>query len=314
MWNSGGDAYDAISRQIATALEHCVARLDLNLGERILDLATGTGWTSRLVARRGAEVVGTDIAGDLLAAASERANKEGLKIDYRIGDAEKLPFPDQSFDGVISTFGVMFASCPEAAAAELARVCKRDGRIALATWLPDSSVFKMFLVMRPFMPPSPSPAPSPFEWGNKDRVRALLSHAFDLGFEEGIATYFDRDGAAAWDAFVTGYGPTKALMKSLDDARQHQLKQAFVAFYDSYGTTRHHRSSRILDNDREAQIIRISRRSIVPFRGWGTGRLGLQAPAVSPLGPSPKPRPPEGVTAVGARPTPRQAGCFGLKA
>jgi SAM-dependent methyltransferase len=237
VWSSGGEAYDAISRQIATALEHGVARLDPRPGETILDLATGTGWTSRLVARRGANVIGADIANDLLAAATERARKEGLKIEYRVGDAEKLPFADQAFDGVISTFGVMFASRPEAAAAELARVCKHGGRIALATWLPDSSVFKMFQVMRPFMPAPPSPPPpSPFEWGSRDRVRALLSPDFDLQFEEGVATYFDRDGAAAWDAFVTGYGPTKALAQNLDENRRLALKQAFIASCDAYRT------------------------------------------------------------------------------
>jgi SAM-dependent methyltransferase len=237
VWSSGGEAYDAISRQIGTALEHCVARLDPKPGERILDLATGTGWTSRLVARRGAHVVGADIAGDLLAAARERARQEGLDIEYRIGDAEQLPFSDQAFDGVTSTFGVMFASRPQAAAAELARVCKRGGRVALATWLPDSSVFKMFLVLRQFMPAPPSPAsPSPFEWGSKERVRALLSDHFDLRFEEGVATHFDRDGAAIWEAFVTGYGPTKALAKSLDESRRRELKQAFIAFHDNYRT------------------------------------------------------------------------------
>ena len=237
VWNSGGEAYDAISRQIGAALEHCVARLSPEPGEEILDLATGTGWTSRLVARRGANLIGVDIASELLAAATECASKEGLKIEYQIGDAEKLPFADQTFDGVISTFGVMFASRPEGAARELARVCRRGGRIALATWLPDGGVFKMFQVMRPFMPPPPSPTPpSPFEWGNTDRVRALLAGDFELRFEQGVATYFDRDGAAAWDAFVTGYGPTKALAKSLDDRRRVELKQAFIAFHDSYRT------------------------------------------------------------------------------
>jgi SAM-dependent methyltransferase len=237
VWSSGGEAYEAISRQIGAALEHCVARLDPKPGEKILDLATGTGWTSRLAARRGADVVGVDIASDLLAAATERANKEGLVIEYRIGDAERLPFADQAFDGVTSTFGVMFASRPEAAADELARVCRRGGRMVLATWLPDSSVFKMFQVMSPFMPPPPSPAPpSPFEWGNTDRVRALLAGDFDLRFEQGVATYFERDGAAAWDAFVTGYGPTKALAKSLDDSRRAELKKTFIGFHDTYRT------------------------------------------------------------------------------
>jgi len=150
---SGGGEHAVSAKQIATALEHSVARLDPKPGEAILDLATGTGWTSRLIARRGVDVIGVDIASELLAAATERARKEGLKINYQIGDAEKLPFADRAFDGVISTFGVMFASRPEAAAAELARVCRRGGRIALATWQPDSSVFMMSQIMRPFMPP-----------------------------------------------------------------------------------------------------------------------------------------------------------------
>jgi hypothetical protein len=103
--------------------------------------------------------------------------------------------------------------------------------------LPDSSVFKMFQVLRSFMPPPPSPPPpSPFEWGNKDRVHALLSRDFDLQFEQGVAPCFDRDGAAAWDTFVTGYGPTKALAKSLEESRRQELKEAFIAFHDNYRT------------------------------------------------------------------------------
>src|SRR2546421_8237484 len=91
VWSSGGTNYDQISRGIADSIEHCVLRLDPKPGERILDLATGTGWTSRLVARRGANVTGVDIAADLLAGARERAEAEGLNIEYRIGDAEQLP-------------------------------------------------------------------------------------------------------------------------------------------------------------------------------------------------------------------------------
>ena len=118
VWSSGGTKYDQVSRGIANSIEHCVLRLDPKPGERILDLATGTGWTLRLVAKRGATVIGADIAADLVAAARERAKAEGLDIEYRIGDAEKLPFADAEFDAVISTCGMMFASRPEAAAAE----------------------------------------------------------------------------------------------------------------------------------------------------------------------------------------------------
>ena len=110
VWSSGGKDYDQISRGIADSIEHCVMRLDPQPGERILDLSTGTGWTSRLVARRGATVIGADIASDLLEAARTQAKAEGLAIEYQIGDAESLPFDDAAFDAVVSTCGVMFAS------------------------------------------------------------------------------------------------------------------------------------------------------------------------------------------------------------
>jgi SAM-dependent methyltransferase len=235
--STGGAAYDQISRGIADSIEHCVLRLEPKPGERILDLATGTGWTSRAVARRGAKVIGADIAADLIAAARERAKAEGLSIDYRTGDAEKLPFADGEFDAVVSTCGIMFASRPEAAAAEVARVVRKGGRLAITTWLPDSNLFKMFMVMKPFMPPPPNPAPpSPFEWGRVERVRELLSGAFELRFERGTSFYREPSGEAAWNTFSTGYGPTKALAGSLDDARRAELRRDFIAFHDGFPT------------------------------------------------------------------------------
>jgi SAM-dependent methyltransferase len=237
VWSSGGADYDQISRGIADSIEHCVLRLAPKPGERILDLATGTGWTSRAVARRGATVIGVDIAGDLVAAARERAKAEGLSIDYRTGDAEKLPFADGEFDAVISTCGIMFASRPEAAAAEVARVVRRGGRVAITTWLPDSNLFKMFMVMKPYMPTPPNPAPpSPFEWGRAERVRELLGGAFDLRFERGTSFYREPSGEAAWNTFSTGYGPTRALAGSLGETRRAELRRDFIAFHDGFPT------------------------------------------------------------------------------
>lgn len=237
VWSSGGGAYDRISRGIADSIEHCVLRLAPRPGERILDLATGTGWTSRAVAHNGAKVIGADIAADLLAAAKARAAAEGLDIEYRIGDAENLPFGDGAFDAVISTCGVMFASRQEAAASELGRVCRKGGRIALTTWLSDSNLFKMFQVMRPYMPPPPNPAPpSPFEWGRVERIKELLGRDFDLKFEKGVSYYREPSGEAAWTTFSTGYGPTKSLAASLDEARRADLRRDFIAFHDGFPT------------------------------------------------------------------------------
>jgi SAM-dependent methyltransferase len=239
VWSSGGESYNAISRGIADALEHAVLRLDPRPGERILDLATGTGWTSRLVARRGTIVTGVDIATDLLAAARANAIGEHLAIDYQLGDAESLPFDDGAFDAVVSTFGVMFASRPEAAARELARVCRKGGRIALTTWLGDGNLFKMFQVMKRHMPaPAPGvvPPPSPFEWGNTARIEALLGQAFSLNFERGVSYYREPSGEAAWSTFYEGYGPTRSLANSLDPEQREVFRQDFIAFHNGFPT------------------------------------------------------------------------------
>ena len=233
VWSSGGLAYDEISRQISSALEHCVRRVSPRPGERFLDIATGTGWTSRLLAARGAEVTGIDIAGDLIDAARTLRQTQGLEIDYRVADAEQLPFEEACFDGVVSTFGVMFVSRPEAAAAEIARVCRKGGRIALTTWLADSNIFEMFKVMRAYMPAPPSaPPPSPFEWGRRERIAELLGKHFDLKFEQSETIYHDVSGEAVWNAFTAGYGPTRVLAASLDDTKREQLRRDFVAFHD----------------------------------------------------------------------------------
>ena len=134
-WGSGGPRYDRISRSIADAIEHGVGRLAPLPGERILDVATGTGWAARLIAARGARVTGLDLHADLIEGAKAYAAQARLDIAFDVGDAEALPYADASFDAVISTFGVMFCSRPEAAAAELARVCRRGGRLALLTLL-----------------------------------------------------------------------------------------------------------------------------------------------------------------------------------
>jgi ubiquinone/menaquinone biosynthesis C-methylase UbiE len=237
VWSAGGKRYDEISRGIADSIEHAVLRLDPQPGERILDLSTGTGWTSRVVARRGAMVTGVDIAADLLEAARAAAARDGLSIQYELGDAESLPFEDATFDAVISTCGVMFANRPELAAAELARVCRKGGRIALTTWTADGNLFRMFEVMKRYMAPAPTPTPhSPFAWGRVERVRELLGSAFQLRFEPGVSFYRESSAAAAWNTFSTSYGPTKTLAASLDPVRLAAFRDEFIAFHANFPT------------------------------------------------------------------------------
>ena len=236
-WNSPAGRYEEISRSIADAIEHAVERLQPQPGEHILDLATGTGWGSRVIAQRfpGVNVTGVDIADQMLAHATASATRLGLDIEYRHADAERLPFPDGAFDAVLSTFGVMFAGRPEAAAAELSRVVRKGGRIALATWRHDSNVSHMFGVMKKFMQALPqSGPPSAFEWGRYGRLHDLLGNSFALDFEEGTNHFRYPSGERAWNLWVNHYGPTKALASSLDDAHREQLKNAFVAWHEGF--------------------------------------------------------------------------------
>lgn len=236
-WSSAGRAYDEISRGIADAIEHTVERLAPRPGERILDVATGTGWTARRIAERNLAVTGVDFAPEVVAAARAIARARNLDIVFDDGDAEALPYADASFDAVVSTFGVMFVQRPEDAAREMARVCRKGGRLALATWTTDGNVFEMFKVMKPFMPqPAGSPPPSPFAWGDPARVSALLGDAFELTFEQGLSYYREPDGAAAWQTFSTGYGPLRTLVGKLDAAKREQLKDAFIVFHDGFPT------------------------------------------------------------------------------
>jgi SAM-dependent methyltransferase len=234
-WNSAGRHYDRISYTIADSIEHCVHRLSPRPGEHVLDLATGTGWTARRVAARGAAVTGVDLGSSLIAAARVFAAEQGLSIDFQVGDAEKLPFDDQAFDVVVSTCGIMFVSDPETASRELARVCKKGGRLGLTTWPPDGTIAGLFKVMRAHVPaPPPSPPPSPFEWGRPDRVQGYLGEYFDLRFETGNTVLREPSAETVWDLFVQGYGPARFLADSLNPKQREDLKRDFIAYHARY--------------------------------------------------------------------------------
>jgi ubiquinone/menaquinone biosynthesis C-methylase UbiE len=237
VWNSPAGRYDDISRSIADAIEHAVERLQPRPRERVLDLATGTGWASRIIAQRfpTARIVGSDIAEQMLEYARDAALKLGLDISYLHADAENLPFEAAGFDAVVSTFGIMFASKPEVAASELARVVRPGGRVVLSTWAPDGAVSQMFGVMKPFLPAPPQPAPpSPFEWGKRERVMQLLGESFDVRFEEGTNHYRYASGEQAWNLWANHYGPSRTLAANLDDAKRDDFKRAMIAWHETF--------------------------------------------------------------------------------
>lgn len=229
-WGAGGEKYDQVSRGIADAIEHAVNALDPRPGEHILDVATGTGWAARGIAARGANVTGVDLGAEVI----EAAKALSTGIDFRVGDAEALPFPDNHFDAVISTFGVMFARDPEAVAAELARVVRPGGRISLANWAVGGSVHDMFKLIRSYKPAEESPAPSPFEWGKTARVLELLGEHFEVEFEVGTSFFRPESGETAWATFSTGFGPVVTLLEVLSDEKTEALRDEFIAFHEAH--------------------------------------------------------------------------------
>jgi SAM-dependent methyltransferase len=234
VWGSG--PYQGITETITDIHQAVIERLDPQPGERLLDLACGTGAVAESATATGAEVVGVDIAPALIEQAKERAAERGLDIDYRVGDAEALEFEDESFDVVTSTCGVMFAPDHHAIARELARVTKPGGRIGLACWTPESGLAKLFGVMRPFQPPAPPGVGNQFDWGREDYVRDLLGGDFALEFVHGDSVLEADSGESVWQLFSNEYGPTKTLADSLDDEQREELHRAFVDLHEASRT------------------------------------------------------------------------------
>lgn len=224
-WMAGD--FGLIARGYETGAAEFVRRLGLAPGTRVLDVACGTGNLALPAARAGAEVVGVDIATNLLEQARVRAASEGLAARFDEGDAEKLPYPDASFDAVVSMFGVMFAPRPELAAAELLRVCRPGGRIALANWTPGGFVGQMFRTIAGYVPP-PAGVPSPIHWGDEAKVRERLGGGTsDLRVTPRlIALEFPFGPADVVEYWRVYYGPTNRAFEALaaEPAKQAALR------------------------------------------------------------------------------------------
>jgi SAM-dependent methyltransferase len=230
-WGNG--PYERITNTIRDIHDLVIERIDPQPGERMLDAATGTGAVAILAAKRGADVVGQDIAPVLIETARERAAQEGVEVDFEVGDAEEMSYDDAMFDIVTSTCGVMFAPDHEAIAAELARVTKPGGRLALACWQPNTGMADVFAMMRPFLPPPAQGTGSPFAWGDEAHVRELLGDSFELDFEEHDSPLVLASGEEYWKLFSTSYGPTKTAHEALDPERQEEFHRAWVEFGDA---------------------------------------------------------------------------------
>jgi SAM-dependent methyltransferase len=204
-WSAGDFSRVAVS--IMEVAEHLVASADPRPGSRVLDVACGSGNAALVAARRFCEVTGVDFAPNLLERARVRAQAEGTPAEFVEGDAQELPFPDASFDTVTSVYGVMFAPDQERAAAELLRVCRPGGTIALANWIPGSFAPRMFGAVAPFLPPPPGLQP-PWRWGTQEGIAELLGDGADLRTE--VRTVYQRFPSMDYMADLVRryFGPT----------------------------------------------------------------------------------------------------------
>ena len=220
-WASGN--YAAVGAILQIVSEHLCEAVDLRSGERVLDVATGSGNTALAVARRFGEVVGIDYVPALLERGRLRAEAEGLSVDLREGDAEALDFPDASFDVVLSTFGQMFAPNQEQTAAEMLRVCRRGGRIGMANWTPDGFIGEIFKANGRHVPP-PAGVKSPVLWGTEERLRELFGDRISsLEVTRRDYVFRFRSPEHWLEFFRSWYGPTKKAFEALDESAQPGL-------------------------------------------------------------------------------------------
>jgi SAM-dependent methyltransferase len=220
-WSAGNYAVVGTTLQIVG--ETLCESLDLRSGSRVLDVAAGNGNATLAAARRWCDVVSTDYVGSLLEAGRARARAEGHEIQFQEADAEALPFPDASFDVVLSIFGVMFTPNQEQAARELARVCKPGGRIGLANWTPESFIGQVFKTIGKHVPPAPG-IKSPALWGTQPRLQELFGSDVGSIRATGRDFVFRYRSPQHWlDVFRSYYGPVNKTYAALNDAGQDSL-------------------------------------------------------------------------------------------
>ncbi len=231
MWALGDYATVAdtvIPTMGATLVEAC----GLRPGDRVLDVAAGSGNAAFPAARTGARVVASDLTPELLEEGRRQAERLGVELDWREADAEALPFADDEFDAVISCVGVMFAPHHQESADELVRVTRPGGTIGLASWTPEGFIGQMFAAMKPYAPAPPPGAQPPPLWGSEEHVRSLLGdRVTDLVAERRQQRVDCFAAAEAFrDFFKAHYGPTIAVYRAIaeDPDRVRELDDALV--------------------------------------------------------------------------------------
>jgi SAM-dependent methyltransferase len=232
MWASGDFAVIGATLQIVGELLNEAA--DVRAGHRVLDVAAGSGNATLAAARRFASVTSTDYVPALLERGRRRADAEGFaNVTFEVADAEALPYPDASFDVVLSTFGVMFAPDHQRAAAELMRVCSPTGRIGLTNWTPTGFLGQLLRLIAGYVPPTPG-VQSPLLWGTEAHVRELFPGAATIEHTSRMFAFRYRSPEHWVEVFRNFYGPTHTAFLALDADGQAGLEADLVALLRSW--------------------------------------------------------------------------------
>jgi SAM-dependent methyltransferase len=228
---AAGDYGQVADRLVLPLGPVVVARTSIGREDEVLDVAAGTGNAAIPAAATGARVVGLDLTPELLDVARRRSREAGVEVEWVEGDAEDLPFANDSFDAVVSTLGIQFAPHHEQVAAELARVCRPGGRIGLCNWTPEGYIGRFFTTMAPYMPPPPEGVSPPPLWGDEGHVERLLGGAgLRLAFERRTVDFRHDSPGAFVDFMATRYGPlVKARELLTTQGRWSDLRADLVA-------------------------------------------------------------------------------------
>ncbi len=230
IWSVG--SYERIAARFAPVHDQLIDLLAVVPGERMLDLASGTGEVAIRAARAGATVTAIDIAAPMIEKARRRAEEEGVDVSFDLGDVEYLPYEDACFDVLASAFGLIFAPDHANVASELARVSCTGGRLGFTAWKPNPKLGELY---RRFTD-EPIEGREAYEWGREDHVEDMLGQDFELEFEDGTLWLEASSGEEIWTLFSESAPPVIALLQRLDAERAEEFHGAFVELYESYRT------------------------------------------------------------------------------
>jgi ubiquinone/menaquinone biosynthesis C-methylase UbiE len=234
-WASGDYAIVGTTLQIVG--EALCEAVDLRSNQRVLDVAAGNGNATLAAARRFAEVVSTDYVPALLDRGRDRAHAERLAVTFQQADAEDLPFPDASFDVVLSTFGVMFTPKQEQAARELIRVARPGGKIGLANWTPEGFIGQLFKTIGKYVPPAPG-VKSPALWGSKAHLELLFGERGAVAAQSKTFVFRYKSPRHWVEIFRRYYGPVLKAFAALDPEAREALEADLYALIDRFNVAR----------------------------------------------------------------------------